>query len=140
METLKPAARKAFPNFKAPEGFVPYLGVSIDELEDGIARLSLPLRREHTNRQGIAHGGVIMTLLDVALCSSARTQHPDAKGVLTITMSTAFIGPGTGRLLAEGRVLRRGRSTIFTEAEVRNEDGSLVATAIATVRALAPEK
>ena len=140
MDILTPAARKAIPNFRAPQGFAPYLGVAIDELEDGVARLSLPLRPEHANRQGIAHGGVIMTLLDVALCSAALTQHPEARGVLTVTMSTSFIGPGRVRLLAEGRVLRPGRATIFTEAKVRNEDGSLVASAIATVRALPPEK
>ena len=86
--------------------------------------------------EGTAHGGIIMTLLDVALCTAARTLHPDSSGVMTIDMSTSFIGAGSGpRLVAEARVLRNGRSIIFTEGEARNEDGSLVAKAIGTVRA-----
>jgi acyl-coenzyme A thioesterase PaaI-like protein len=55
---------------------------------------------------------------------------------VTIDMSTSFIGAGSGaRLVAEARVLRNGRSTVFVEGEAKNEDGSLVAKAIGTVRA-----
>jgi acyl-coenzyme A thioesterase PaaI-like protein len=50
-------------------------------------------------------------------------------------LSTSFIGGASGaRLLAEARVLKDGRSMSFVEAEAKNEDGSLVAKAIATVR------
>jgi acyl-coenzyme A thioesterase PaaI-like protein len=56
-------------------------------------------------------------------------------------MSTSFIGGGTGaRLLAEARVMKDGRTMSFVEAEARNEDGSLVAKAIATVRVRQKEK
>jgi len=69
------------------------------------------------------------------LCTAARTLHPDSLGVITIDMSTSFIGGGSGaRLLAEARVLKNGRSMIFVDGEAKNEDGSLVAKAIATVR------
>lgn len=120
--------------------FAEHLGFYVEDLEDGVARLSCALRTEMTNSWGIAHGGVILTLLDVTLCMAARTQHPDSAGVMTIDMSTSFINAGKGKLLAEGRVLRPGRSTIFTEGEVRNEDGTLVAKGMATVRAREPEK
>ena len=49
-------------------------------------------------------------------------------------------GEGAGRLVAEGRVLKPGRTTIFAEAEVRNSDGTLVAKAIGTVRARQKDK
>ncbi|MNR62224.1 hypothetical protein D3C85_1841830 [compost metagenome] len=71
----------------------------------------------------------------MAVCTAARTLHPDSVGVITIDMSVSFIGGASGkRLLAEARVLKDGRSMSFTEAEAKNEDGSLVAKAIATVR------
>ena len=88
-----------------------------------------------TNSWGIAHGGVVMTLLDVTLCMAARTLHPHSAGIVTIELSTAFIDAGKGTLQSEGRVLRNGRSLIFVEGEVRNEDGTLVAKAQGTVRA-----
>ena len=115
--------------------FVSHLKILTETLGEGTARLSLPIEPHLTNSIGTLHGGVIMSLLDVALCTAARTLHPDSLGVITIDMSTSFIGGGSGaRLLAEARVLKNGRSMIFVEGEAKNEDGSLVAKAIATVR------
>ena len=50
-----------------------------------------------------AHGGVILTLLDVCLCMAARTLHPGSAGIMTITMNSAFTGGGTDPLKAEAR-------------------------------------
>jgi uncharacterized protein (TIGR00369 family) len=115
--------------------FLSHLKIVTEGLGEGTARLWLPVEPHLTNSLGTAHGGVIMSLLDVALCTAARTLHPESIGVITIDMSTSFIGGATGKkLLAEARVMRDGRSMSFVEAEAKNEDGSLVAKAIATVR------
>ncbi len=115
--------------------FVAHLKIQTDALGEGTARLSLPVEKHLSNSIGTVHGGVIMSLLDVALCTAARTLHPDSIGVITIDMSTSFIGGGSGgKLFAEARVLKDGRSMSFVEAEAKNEDGSLVAKAMATVR------
>ena len=121
--------------------FVSHLKILTEALGEGTARLSLPVEPHLKNSLGTVHGGVIMSLLDVALCTAARTLHPDSIGVITIDLSTSFIGGGQGaRLLAESRVLRDGKSMIFVEAEAKNDDGSLVAKAIATVRVRLKEK
>ena len=115
--------------------FVSHLKILTETLGEGTARLSMPIEPHLTNSLGTAHGGVIVSLLDVALCTAARTLHPDSIGVITIDLSTSFIGGAKGaRLLADARVLKDGRSMSFVEAEAKNEDGSLVAKAIATVR------
>lgn len=115
--------------------FVSHLKVLTEDLGEGSARLSLPVEPHLTNSLGTVHGGVIMSLLDVALCTAARTLHPDSLGVITIDMSTSFVAGGTGeKLLAEARVLRNTRTLIFVEGEARNADGSIVAKAIGTVR------
>jgi uncharacterized protein (TIGR00369 family) len=115
--------------------FVAHLKILTEALGEGAARLSLPIEPHLTNSLGTVHGGVIASLLDVALCTAARTLHPESTGVVTVDLSTSFIGGGSGaRLLAEARVLKDGRSMTFVEAEAKNEDGSLVAKAIATVR------
>ena len=121
--------------------FVSHLKILTEALGEGTARLSLPVEPHLKNSLGTVHGGVIMSLLDVALCTAARTLHPDSIGVSTIDLSTSFIGGGQGaRLFAESRVLRDGKSMIFVEAEAKNDDGSLVAKAIATVRVRLKEK
>ena len=121
--------------------FVQHLKILTEELGQGTARLSLPVETEFTNSLGTVHGGVIMSLLDVALCTAARTLHPDSTGVVTIDLSTSFMGGGTGsRLIAEARVLKDTRTLSFVEGEARNADGSLVAKAMATVRVRLKEK
>jgi uncharacterized protein (TIGR00369 family) len=115
--------------------FVSHLKMVTETLGEGQARLSLPIEPHLTNSIGTVHGGVIMSLLDVAICTAARTLHPDSIGVVTIDMSTSFIGGGSGaKLVAEARVMKDGRTMSFVEAEAKNQDGSLVAKAIATVR------
>ena len=115
--------------------FVSHLRILTESLGEGAARLSLPVEPHLTNSLGTVHGGVIMSLLDVALCTAARTLHPESTGVITIDLSTSFIGAGSGeKLFAEARVLKDARSMSFVEAEAKNADGSLVAKAIATVR------
>jgi uncharacterized protein (TIGR00369 family) len=121
--------------------FVMHLKIQTDELGEGRARLSLPIEPHLTNSLGTAHGGVIMSLLDVALCTAARTLHADSMGVITIDLSASFIGGASGaRLFADARVLKDGRSMSFVEGEAKNEDGSLVAKAIATVRVILKDK
>jgi uncharacterized protein (TIGR00369 family) len=121
--------------------YLRHLGMRTEALGAGSARLSLPVTPELTNSFGTVHGGAIMSLLDVALCTAARTLHPDSTGVMTIDLSTSFIGGGSGeRLIAEARVLKDGRSMSFVEGEARNADGTLVAKAIATVRVRTKER
>ena len=121
--------------------FVSHLKILTETLGEGTARLSVPVEKHLTNSLGSVHGGVIMSLLDVALCTAARTLHPESVGVITINMSTSFIGAGSGeRLYADARVMKDGRSMSFVEAEAKNADGTLVAKAVATVRVLKKEK
>ena len=120
--------------------FLTHLKILTETLGKGTATLSLPVEKHLTNSLGTVHGGVIMSLLDVALCTAARTLHPESVGVITINLSTSFIGAGSGtKLLAEARVMKDAKSMSFVEAEAKNADGSLVAKAIATVRVLKKE-
>ena len=121
--------------------FLTHLKILTETLGKGTATLSLPVEKHLTNSLGTVHGGVIMSLLDVALCTAARTLHPESVGVITINLTTSFIGAGSGsRLLADARVMKDGKSMSFVEAEAKNADGSLVAKAVATVRVLKKEK
>lgn len=116
---------------------VPYLellGVQPEEREHGRAVVSLEVRPELTNSWEVAHGGVIMALLDVSMASAARSTNPNAAGAITVDMSVSFVQAGAGRLRAEGRVLRNGGSLVFCEGEVRGAGGELVAKALGTFK------
>lgn len=106
----------------------------------GVARLSVELRPELMNSLHVAHGGVVMTLLDVAMAMAARTIHGNSRGhpgtAVTIDMSVSFMLPATGRIVAEGRVLHGGKSMVFCESEAKDESGKLVAKAMGTFKLL----
>jgi len=84
------------------------------------------------------HGGVLMTMLDVALASAGRALDETCNGALTVEMKVNFIAAAMGPVLGEGRAQRAGRSLIFSEGELRGEDGTLLAKATGTFKLLYP--
>jgi uncharacterized protein (TIGR00369 family) len=119
--------------------FSEHLGIRVEALEKGVARLSMAIRPEFMTSWGTAHGGSILSLLDITLSMAARTLYDPPRSVMTIDLNTQFIGTTTGVLKAEGRVLKAGQTTIFCEGEARSESGELVAKAIGTFRARSPK-
>jgi len=114
--------------------FLDLLGVRVDHWEKGRSVVSLAVREELTNSWQFAHGGVVMTLLDVALATAALSTEPDSPGLVTINLSVSFINAGSGALRAEGRVLRGGKSLVFCEGEVLSDAGEVVAKGVGTFK------
>lgn len=129
-----------------PQPEVPFsdlVGIELLACEAGSAELAVTLRDELCNSWGVVHGGVAMTLLDVAMAHAARSPnqpgHATTGSVVTIEMKTSFMRPGVGRLTARAKVLRRTASLAFCEASIEDEERQLVAHATGTfkyVRAL----
>ena len=126
--------------FKTRIPFVEHLGFELLRFEDGEAELAIDLRDELTNSWSVAHGGVLMTLLDVAMAHAARSTEPvpdpSQPGVVTIEMKTSFMRPGLGRLVAHGKLLHRTVSMAFCEATVRDAAGLIVGHATGTFKYL----
>lgn len=128
--------QKAGFNIHVP--FVEHLGIRILEKSEGVVKLRLDPRPELLNSWGSVHGGVLMTLLDVALASAGRALDETCNGALTVEMKVNFIAAAQGPVLGEGRAQRAGRSLIFSEGELRSESGLLLAKATGTFKLLYP--
>ena len=103
--------------------------------------MSLKRRPELLNSWGAAHGGVIMTMLDLVMSMAVRGHYNDLNaGVLTVDMSIGFLNASKDDVSAEGRVLHAGRSTAFCEAEAHDAEGRILAKAIGTFKILADKK
>ncbi|MFT3822129.1 MAG: PaaI family thioesterase [Rubrivivax sp.] len=116
--------------------FLRLLGVQLHDAPPDQSLLLLPeLKPEHLNSLSAAHGGVVMTLLDVAMARAARNvQGRDGGPVVTVEMSSRFLRPGGGPLTARGQVLHAGRSLCTCQAEVRDAQDRLVASAAGTFK------
>jgi len=106
------------------------------DAERGYVRASFYAGDNFVNRGGRIFGGFLSAMLD-GLCGHAvrlTQESPDTPQV-TLELKTSFVGRAdTGRLIGEGYVRHRGRSIAFAEAELRNEQGELVAKGSATFK------
>lgn len=120
-------------NFPAHIPFIEALGVTLAQYGDGQAELRLDLRPDHENSLGMAHGGVVMTLLDVAMAQACRSAN-NGIGVITIEMKSQFFSPSRGALVARGRMMHRTTRMAFAEAELLDALGQRCAHATGTFR------
>ena len=124
--------------------FVQALGMQLWRFDSGVAEVSLDLRPEMHNSWAVAHGGVLMTLLDVVMAHAARSERDAAElgapGIVTVEMKTSFMRPATGRLMATGRLLHGTRGMAFCEGSVHDAGGVLCAHATGTFKLLSKLK
>lgn len=114
------------------EGFNSHNHIVVTEVGDGTSVVEVKLAPESPNPLGMAHGGLIFTLCDVATGVAARTG-----GRITVTLDSNihFLrrAKDTEKLVARGRVVKAGRTTGLVTAEVFDDTDKLIATADMTV-------
>lgn len=120
--------------------FLVGIGAELQRFEGGEAEISLDVQEPHTNSFGVAHGGLQMTLLDVAMAHAARSRHLEqpggGPGLVTVEMKTSFMRPAQGRIRVIGQVLHATASMAFTEGRVLDEQGRVCAHATGTFKFL----
>jgi uncharacterized protein (TIGR00369 family) len=122
---------------------IPYLvgsGAELQRFADGEAEITLEVQPPHTNSFGVAHGGLLMTLLDVAMAHAARSRHLDqpggGPGAVTVEMKTSFMRPALGRIRVVAQVNHSTASLAFTEGRVLDAHDRLCAHATGTFKFL----
>jgi len=95
------------------------IGASMAVVEPGYTAIHLPHKPEITQQHGYIHGGVVGMIADSAAGYAASTLTAAEAGVLTVEYKLNLLAPAEGQLLiAEGSVVRYGRTLIVTRAEV----------------------
>jgi len=131
-----PAVEVVGMSFGVEIPFVTLLGFELTHFENGESAIIYSPRPEHQNSFGVAHGGAVMTLMDVTMATAARSVAP-GMGVVTIEMKTSFMRPAPGdgsQLTARGRLMQRTASMAFTEATLYDSLGQACAHATGTFK------
>lgn len=123
-----------------PHPFHEHVGLRVELAEGGRSRTRLAVEEQHLREGGIVHGGVLATLLDVAIGVAARSLAPDGPDLVTIQLNVHFVrATRAGEvLIASGEVLHPGRRTVVARGEIRTSTGELVATGTGTLFYLPP--
>ncbi len=124
------------PALPAASPFLASLGARIVQAADARAEIVLDATPTLANTWGAVHGGVLMTLLDVAMSLAARSTDANAHGAVTVDMSVQFMQPGQGTLRAFGHCAQASRTLAFCDAEVVDVHGDVIARAHGTFKLL----
>lgn len=120
--------REEFSKFPFPS----YLGVKVESLEYGSARLKLPFRPELTQGQNYVHGGAITSLCDSCVALALATMIDKGEYMLTIELKTNYTAPADKDIFAHASIIHKGNHTAVGEVDVTKSDGTLVAKSIVT--------
>ena len=111
-------------------------GIWLVRAEPGLVGLSFTPGPGHRNAQDLVHGGLLALLADTAMGLAVRTQLPTGRPHVTVQLGIQYLRPATpdaGAFIATGRTLKVGRTLAFASAEVTAADGTVIATATATI-------
>ena len=137
MPSLNPAYLQQLYELVNTSPFPSHLPMRIVEVGAESARVELDIDQCHMQPFGIVHGGVIATLIDTATFWAGFGTIPEDAGLVNVDLKLNYLQTVTrGRLLALGRAIRTGRTISYCEAEVRSDDGSLIAHGSSTLMVL----
>ncbi len=109
------------------------LGLELVDLKYGEAVLKLKMRSELEQPYGILHGGATASLIDTAMAFACITCLAEGEKTTTIDLTVHYLRPhGEGEVFCTAKIVRAGRRILTVSAEVANEEGKLIATAISS--------
>ena len=118
------------------EGFKALLGVRGETAEDGRARLELDADDRHLNPAGAVHGGVLASLVDMAMGQAVRSRTGDDDVPATSQLTLTYLRPGKpGALVVTAEVRKQGENLTVCEAGVE-QGGEALVHALATFAVL----
>lgn len=115
----------------ARQGAMALIGAELIDVSPGHCAIALVPRVEVSQQHGYVHAGVLAALVDTAGGYAGYTLFPEDSSVLTVEFKLNLLAPAQGdRVVAEGYVVKPGRTLAITRGEVhaeRNGSRTLVA-------------
>jgi uncharacterized protein (TIGR00369 family) len=110
--------------------------MGLPDVESGRIAFSCVPDGSMYNPLGMVHGGAVCTLLDTVTGCALHTTLPEGVGYTSVEIKVNYLKAVTvagGTLTAVGKVVKAGSRIGFTEGEVTDASGNLVATASSTL-------
>jgi uncharacterized protein (TIGR00369 family) len=125
---------------RLPPPVAELIGIDIESAEAGETVMSMIAGERHSNPMGTLHGGILCDLADAAMGMAYFSTLEPGESFTTLELKINFVRPfWTGRLVARGRVVSKGRTVGMAECEVADDEGRLIAKATSTCLTLRGE-
>jgi uncharacterized protein (TIGR00369 family) len=119
-----------------PPPIAQLIQMRVVDVEDGRITFAWTPDASMYNGLGMVHGGAVCTLLDTATGCALHTTLPEGAGYTSVEIKVNYLKAVTessGTLMATGTVVKAGSRIGFTEANITDVSGNLVATATSTL-------
>jgi len=104
------------------------VGFRITGFAGGVVRAEIDAGPQHHNPMGTLHGGVLCDLADLAMGAAFAATLEEGESFTTMDLQARYFRAlREGHLVAEARIVHRGRNAGFVEADVTDGEGRVVA-------------
>ena len=113
--------------------FAVLIGMKLVDLKPEQATIKIEMRDELRQPHGILHGGVTATLIDTAMAYAVITCLEETEKASTVDLTVHYLRPHSeGAFSCTAKIVRAGKRILTVSAEVVNEQGKQIATALST--------
>ncbi|MFD6209687.1 MULTISPECIES: PaaI family thioesterase [unclassified Peribacillus] len=106
--------------------FFSHIGFEIIRFEESNVTIKLNIEDHLLNVNGTLHGGIHATMLDTIL--GMVTRSVTKSKVVTTSLNVHYLASiSSGELFAEAKVLQKGYKIAFTEGEIKDAEGNIIA-------------
>ncbi|MBM4277362.1 MAG: PaaI family thioesterase [Deltaproteobacteria bacterium] len=136
-EELNPKYKEAVTKVVNRSPYFSLLSMEIKNLRWGTSLLEIQLEEKHLQPFGNVHGGVMASVVDAATFWATFPQVENGLGLTTVEIKVNYLAPvQKGKLKAEGRCIKMGKTLALGEAFVKDEEGKLIAHGTSTMMVL----
>jgi len=123
-----------------PPPIASLIGFALRSIEPGHAVVEFEATERHANPMGTLHGGVLGDIADAAMGMAYASSLGEGETFTTLELKINFLRPvWTGKLIADGRIVKGGRSVGLVECTITDDRDRLVARASSTCMTLRGE-
>ena len=125
---------------KFPPPVAELIGVEVEEIGAGESVMTMVAEERHSNPMGTIHGGILCDLADAAMGVAFFSTLEPGESFTTLELKINYLRPfWTGKLIARGKVVHRGKTVGMVECDIFDDQERLVARSSSTCMTLRGE-
>ena len=113
------------------------LSMSLRDVGMGYSLFDIDVHNKHMQRLGAVHGGVFASIIDAAAFWAVYSEVEENVEMTTVDLKVNYLAPAQGgKLIARGRRIKLGKTLGLGEAQVINEESTILAHGTSTLMIL----